>query len=144
MWFGAVALLATALGALTLRMVEARIDGAEVARRTYVAAAAVGAVGLLVFAHAPSAASAAVGSLLVAGIGLPTTRVASTILVNRRATSDVRATVHSFLSQAENLGEIVFGLLLAATAGAASSTVALTTSAALLLGAGLVVRGARD
>lgn len=138
-WFGAVALLAAALGAMTLRIVEARIDGTGVARRVYVVACAIGVAGLLVFAHAPNAASAVAGSLLVSGIGLPITRVAGTILVNRRTTSDVRATVHSFLSQAENLGEVIFGLALAFIAGSASSAVALTASAALLACAGAVV-----
>ena len=143
-WFAAVALLAAALGAMTLRIVEARIDGAGVARRVYVAACAIGVAGLLVFAHAPNAASAVAGSLLVSGIGFPTTRVAGTILVNRRATSDVRATVHSFLSQAENLGEIILGIALAFIAGSASPTVALTATAALLTCAGAVVSRARE
>lgn len=138
-WFAAVALLAAVLGAMALRIVEARIDGAGVARRVYVIACAIGVAGLLVFAHAPNAASAVAGSLLVSGIGFPTTRVAGTILVNRRTTSDVRATVHSFLSQAENLGEVIFGLALAFIAGSASSAVALTASAALLACAGAVV-----
>ena len=75
----------------------------------------------------------------MSGIGFPTARLAGTILVNRRTTSDVRATVHSFLSQAENLGEIIFGLALAFIAGSASSTVALTASVALLACAGAVV-----
>ena len=138
-WFAAVALLAATLGAMTLRIVEVRVEGTGVARRAYVAACAIGGAGLLVFAHAPNAASAVAGSLLVSGIGFPITRVAGTILVNRRTTSDVRATVHSFLSQAENLGEIIFGLALAFIAGSASSTVALTASAALVACAGAVL-----
>jgi hypothetical protein len=120
------------------------LHGTDVARRVYVAACVTGVAGLLVFAHAPNAASAAAGSLLVSGIGFPTTRVAGTILVNRRTTSDVRATVHSFLSQAENLGEIILGLALAFIAGSASSTVVLTASAALLACAGAVVSHARE
>ncbi len=138
-WFAAVALLAAALGAMTLRIVEARIDGRGVAKRVYVAACAIGCAGLLVFANAPNAASAVAGSLLVSGIGFPITRTASSILVNRRTTSDVRATVHSFLSQAENLGEIIFGLALAFIAGSTSSAVALMASAALVACAGAVV-----
>jgi MFS family permease len=142
-WFAAIGLLGVALGAVTLRVVEARIAGTGVARRVYIWASAIGVVGLLVFAHSPNAASAAAGALLVSGIALPTIRVTATILVNRRTSSDVRATVHSLLSQSENAGEIVFGLALAFLAGVASSTVALTGSAALLAGAGLVVSRAR-
>ena len=93
-WFAAIALLAAALGAMTLRIVEARIDGNGVARRVYVAAWAVGVAGLLVFAHAPNAASAVAGSLLVSGIAFPITRLGGTILVNRarRATCARRST----------------------------------------------------
>jgi hypothetical protein len=39
--------------------------------------------------------------LLVAGIALPLTRTIGTIWVNRQTSGDVRATVHSFLAQAE-------------------------------------------
>ena len=79
------------------------------------------------------------GSLLVTGVGLPTIRVTGTILINRRTTSDARATVHSLLSQAENLGEILFGLLLAATVTTTSPTVTLVMSAALIALAGATV-----
>lgn len=138
-WFSLLALVAAALGAVAMAGVEARVAGEGVARRLYVAACAVGAVGLVLFAHAPDLPSAVAGALLVAGIGLPTTRVLATVLVNRRATGEVRATVHSLLSQAENLGEVACGLALAALAAAASSTVALTASGVLLALAGLVV-----
>jgi hypothetical protein len=143
-WFSALALVAAALGAVALRFVEARIAGVGVARATYVAACAVGAVGLVIFALAPNIASAVAGALLVRGITFPAVRVAGTILVNRRAPNEARATVHSLLSQAENLGEIIFGLLLAAIAGAASSTVTLLASAALVAVAGCVAVAARD
>lgn len=143
-WFAAVALLAAAMGATTLRVVEAHIEGADVARNVYVSACTVGVAGLIVFAHAPNPAMAVSGSLFVSGICFPITRVAATILVNRRATNDVRATVHSLLSQAENAGEIAFGFALAFIAGSTSSTVALTGSAALVACAGLVVSRARQ
>ena len=143
-WFAAIGLVASALGATALRLVEARIDGVGVARRVYVTACAVGAVGLVVFAHAPSAAAAMAGSLCVGGLGFPTIRLAGTILVNRRATSDVRATVHSLLSQSENLGEVVVGVALACLAGSTSATVVLMSSAVLLGLAGVVVARSRS
>lgn len=141
-WFALLGLVGVALGATTLRIVEARIEGVHVARRAYVASCVVGVVGLLAFAHAPGVEYAVAGSLLLSGGGV--TRVAATVWVNRRTTSDVRATVHSFLSQAENAGEVVFGLALAVLAGAASSTVALTGSAVLLATAAVVAVRARD
>lgn len=142
-WFAAIALLAAALGAITLRIVESRIDGVGIAQRMYVAACVIGVVGMIVFAHAADAAWAVAGSFLVTGITFPTTRLAGTVLVNRRATSGVRATLHSMLSQAENFGEIIFGVGLALTARAASSSVALTASAALLACAAAVVYRSR-
>lgn len=138
-WFALVALLVVAVGASTLRILEARIDGVGVARRVYVATSVLGAVGLVVFAHAPNTTAAVAASLLISGIAFPVTRLASTILVNRRATSDVRATLHSMLSEAENFGEIIFGIALAFIASSASSTTALTASAVLIACAGAVI-----
>ena len=52
--------------------------------------------------------------------------------MNRRTTSEVRATLHSFLSQAESVGEIIGGLALALVARAADASVTLITAAALI------------
>jgi predicted MFS family arabinose efflux permease len=145
-WFAAISLVAAALGAISLYWVEARIDGQGVATTAYVGASAIAAIGLVLFAHAPSVEWAIATSLLIQGVGFPTVRVAATILVNRRTPSDTRATVHSLLSQAENLGEIVCGLLLAAVAATLSPTVTLTGSALLVAAAGMTVSraAARD
>jgi hypothetical protein len=137
LWFSAVAVLGAASGAVVLRCMEARIDGRGVANRVYLAASCTGTIGLIVFAHAPNAAMAVGGALLVSGIGLPIVRVVATIVVNRRVGSSSRATAHSLLSQAENLGEICFGVALALVA-TGSSTRALTVSAVVLALAGLV------
>ena len=103
-----------------------------------------GVVGQLLFANAPGVAAAVAAVLLVSGIGYPVIRTAGVIWVNRRAVSAVRATVHSLLSQAENAGEVLFGLAFAVLAGAASTTVALTGSAVLLGGAGVLVFAISD
>jgi hypothetical protein len=60
-----------------------------------------------------------IGVLLANGIAFTVTRAVSVIWVNRRTSSDVRATAGSFLSQAECAGEIGSGVPLAARAGAA-------------------------
>jgi hypothetical protein len=143
-WFAALGLVGVGLGAAVLRMVEARIDGVDVAKRTYVLSCSVGVVGLLLFANAPDTATAVAGSLLVSGIAYPVIRTAGVVWVNRRATSAVRATIHSLLSQAEQAGEIVFGLTFAVLAGAASVTVALTGAAAVLGCAGALVAVTRE
>ncbi len=142
-WFAAMSLVGVLLGALVLGAVEARIAGLGVAMRTYVGSCALGVVGVLLFANAPSVAAAVTGSILVSGISLPVIRTAGVILVNRRTESSVRATVHSLLSQAENAGEITLGMSLALLARATSTAVALTGSAALLAVAGalLIVTG---
>ena len=142
-WFAAIALLAAATGVVALLWLEARISGVGAARRAYMAAATAATCGVVVFAHAPSLEVAIVGSLLVSGIGLPTIRIASTVAVNRRTSSDVRATMHSLLSQSENLGEIVCGLVLAAVASQTSPTITLTASAVFIAVAGLLVSRTR-
>ena len=53
------------------------------------------------------------------------TRVVSVFWVNRRTTSDVRATVHSFLDQAECIGEISGGFALTLLAQVAGISIAL-------------------
>jgi hypothetical protein len=66
----------------------------------------VGLLGLLVLTLAPDALIGSAGVLLVSGITFNITRVVSVIWLNRRVASDVRATMHSFLSQAESHGEV--------------------------------------
>jgi hypothetical protein len=137
-WLTALGLITLAVGALALRVVEAHIDGAGVAPRAYAAACFVGALGLVVLAHAPDEVTGMAGVLLVAGIAEPVTRTVSVIWVNRRATSDVRATVQSFLAQAEYVGEISFGFALGVLAQATSIGVAMIGSCALVACAGLL------
>lgn len=131
-------------GALALRLVERRIGGPRAARHDYAAACAIGACGVLLLAAAPNAVSGSLGVLVVAGIAWPVTRVAGVILVNERVTSDVRATVQSFLAQVTYVGEICFGLALAVVAGAASISAALVCACALTAGAGMVVARAHE
>lgn len=142
-WYTMLGLAMLLAGALVLRVVETRIDGTDVAPRVYVSACALGAVGMLVLAHAPNVEAAAAGVLLAGGLSLTVLRLVGTIWVNRRTSSDVRATVHSFLAQAEYLGEIIVGFSLALLARATSVTVALTGAALVMIAtAALVLRRA--
>src|SRR5258707_15799143 len=104
-------------------LVEARLDGVGVARRVYALTCFIGMLGLVVLAVAPDALIGGAGVLLVSGIAFNVTRTVSVIWVNRRTTSDVRATVHSFLDQAESIGEICSGFALAVTAGVAGMSI---------------------
>lgn len=138
-WFTALGIVTLAVGAIALQIVESRIDGVGVARRVYASACLFGALGLIVLAHAPNDVAGMAGVLLVSGVAWTIVRSVSVIWVNRRATSDVRATVQSFLGQVESTGEIVGGLALGVLAQASSITVALTFSSALVGCAGLLV-----
>ena len=133
-----------AAGALALRVVEAHIDGVGAAPRAYAAACFVGALGLIVLADAPDEVTGVAGVLLVAGIADHVTRAVSVIWVNGRATSDVRATVHSFLSQAETVGEIFGGFALGALAQAAGIATTLVVAGALIACTGIMIIVARS
>ena len=55
LWYTALCVLSFAAGVVALRIVEARIDGAGAARRSYVLACFIGVLGLIVLAYAPDA-----------------------------------------------------------------------------------------
>lgn len=116
LWYTAVGILSYLVGVGALRLVEARIDDAGVAKWAYAVACVAGTLGLLLLAFAPNALVGSVGVLLAAGIAANVTRAVSVLWVNRRTSSQVRATVHSLLSQAETFGKTVGGLPLAGLA----------------------------
>ena len=138
-WFAALTIAAFLLGAEVLRFVGSRIDRVGMARRTYAGSCAVGVAGLVLFALGPGVAGAAFGAFVASGTAYSVTRTVGAIAVNRRTPSTARATVHSLLSQAEHIGEIVCGLALAIVAVSSSTTAALLVSAVLLAAAGAVV-----
>lgn len=143
LWYTALGILASAVGVIALRVVEARIDGAGVARRIYALTCLIGALGLIVLAFAPTALIGGLGVLLASGIAFNVTRAVSVVWMNRRTTSDVRATMHSFLSQAESVGEIISGFALALLASAAGISATLMTAGALVALAGAIVARSR-
>lgn len=143
LWYTALGVVSFALGIVALRMVEARIDGADVARRSYAVSCVIGVLGLVVLAYAPDALVGGAGVLLARGISFNVTRAVSVIWVNRRTTSDVRTTMHSFLSQAESTGEIAGGFALAGLAQVAGISVTLLTSAAVIGVTGVLVARSR-
>ena len=143
LWFSMLGIVLLTIGALALRVVEYRIDGVGVPRRVLLASCLIGAIGMLLLGHAPNAAVGIAGTMLVGGIAWEVIRSVSVIWVNRRTTSDVRATVQSFLGQTESVGEICGGIVMAVLAQATSISVALTVSAALLTTAALVVARSR-
>jgi MFS family permease len=139
-WFAVLGVLTLLAGAAALRIVEREIDGERTVLRGYAVACAAGAVGGVGLAVAPESVSGSAAVLLVAGIALPLTRTLGTVWVNQQTSADVRATVHSFLAQAEYLGAIVCGLGIAGVASVAGLSPALVTCAALFAIAIVLVR----
>ena len=140
LWFTLLGIATYAAAALALRVVEARIDGAGEARRVYALACAIGVVGLAILAAAPDPVTGSVGVLIVGGIALTVIRAVGVIWVNRRDTSEVRATMQSFLSQAEYAGEILCGVAFGVLAQTTSITVAFAAAGLLLAFTGMMVR----
>jgi MFS transporter, DHA3 family, tetracycline resistance protein len=130
-WFTGLGVVTLLAGAAALRLAERRVEEASAALRGYVLACAAGAAGAVLLAAAPEELSGSAAILLVAGIAVPLTRTLGTIWVNRQTSSDVRATVHSLLAQAEYLGAIACGLGVAAVAGVNGMSVALLACGAL-------------
>ena len=133
LWYTAFGICSSAAGFVALRIVEAGLDSVGVARRVYALTCFIGMLGLVVLAVAPDALIGGAGVLLVSGIAFNVTRTVSVIWVNRRTTSDVRATVHSFLDQAECIGEISGGFALTLLAQVAGISIALLASTGALV-----------
>jgi len=143
LWYAALGILSSGIGILALHFVEARIGGVGVARRTYALSCFVGMLGLLVLAYAPRALEGSAGILVVNGITFNVTRTVSTIWINRRTPSDIRATMHSFLSQAESVGEVAGGAALAGVASLWGIVPTIVASGLLVALAGVIVARSR-
>jgi MFS family permease len=137
-WFTVLGIGALVIGALSLHAVERRIDGERGARGAMLVACAAGVLGLGLLGLAPDLTTALVAVLVASGVAMPLVRTVTTIWVNRRTSSDVRATVHSFLAQAEYAGEILCAGLLAALSGVLGPAWAFILAAALF-GASMLV-----
>ena len=142
-WFTLLGVLTLLVGAVALRLAERRTGSSHGALGGYSVACAAGALGLAGLAFAPDDVSGSAAVLLVAGIAMPLTRVIGTVWVNQHTTDAVRATVHSFLAQAEYLGAIGCGVALAAVADLAGLSAALVGGAVLFALTVAVVRRAR-
>jgi MFS family permease len=143
LWYTAVGVVSFAASAAALRVVERRIAGPGAARRFYVVACSVGTLGLIMLAYTGSAVLGSAGVVLASGVSFTVTRTVSVIWVNRRTTSDARATVHSFLSQAECAGEVVSGIALAGLARAVGIAGVLTIAGAIIVTTGVIITRAR-
>jgi hypothetical protein len=138
-WFGLLNLATLAGGALALHLVERRIMDPDTARRAFVWSCLLAATGVTLLAVARGAFVASCGAVFT-GIALLVARAVCGVWVNRRITSDIRATVHSLLQQAEYVGEAVLTLGLGTLAGATSIRIGLVGSAILFVLTAFVLR----
>lgn len=144
-WYTALGIAVLLVGIAAVRTIEHRINGVGTARRSFGIACLIGVIGIGLLAAAPDPVTASTGIVLVSGVSLSLTRVVGSIWLNRQVPSSVRATVHSFLAQAEYLGEIACGFPLAIAAGVAGVPAALFGGAAILLLTGItVLRSSHD
>ena len=97
------------------------------------------AIGVSVLAMAREPLMASTGAVL-AGIALLVARAVGGVWVNRRVTSDIRATVHSLLQQAEYIGEAALTFGLGALAGWTSISAGLAGSVLLFVMSAVVLR----
>lgn len=101
------------------------------------------AVGVVLLAQVDLLAIAALGLILQGGFHFATEPVVTT-WTNRFASDDARATVHSFMGQAEAFGEIIGGIVLGVVAQIISVPAAMTGSAALFLASAVMATRARS
>ncbi|SRR5260221_12707156 len=142
-WYTALLVLSSMLGFFALQFVKIHIDKVSVAHRFYAFACFIGAIGLGILAFASTAFIGSFGALLTKGIADNVTRPISVIWVNRRTANDVRATVHSFLSQTESIGEVTGGFVLASIAQTNGIVTTLMAAGVLTALTGLIVVGSK-
>ncbi|MEQ7127244.1 MFS transporter [Actinopolymorpha sp. B11F2] len=142
-WFTTLGIGGLLTGALSLYAVERRIHSEHGARGAMVLACSAGVFSLGLLGLAPNLSLAVAAVLAASGIAMPLVRTVTTIWVNRRTSSDVRATVHSFLAQAEYVGEIICASILAAVSGPTGASGAITLAAGLFAVSVAVIVGRR-
>lgn len=130
-WFMAVSVVGALAGIVALHWIESRVEADGAPSRFYVAAGFLAAVATLLLAAAPEIVSGLAAVFLARGIGMRVVPVVASIWVNQRATSEVRATVQSFLGQAEAIGEVGGGIALGIVAQQLGISTALVCSASL-------------
>ncbi|WP_129785852.1 MFS transporter [Promicromonospora panici] len=106
-WFTAISLAGYALAVLALAVAQNRLHDDRGARTALALSCVTGLISFALVGLAPNLTGAIVGVVIANGIAMPLIRTITTIWVNRRTTNDIRATTHSFLAQAEYIGEIV-------------------------------------
>lgn len=140
----ALAAVGWVFGAILLNWAEKRIERPGEGRRLYIALCLVAALGTAIVAMAPSLGPGVVGSFMVRGLSWSVLPVVAEVWVNRQAESESRATVQSFLGQAESAGEILGGIVLGVVARQFDVPIALYGSALLFAASAVFVWRSRS
>jgi len=138
-WFGALnvgVLAATGFGMLLVQRWTTRERDSK---RLLMLVCLVGVVGLGVLASGSLLVFGVIGVVIVGGLCTPLGRTIITIWVNQRCEGPSRATVHSFLAQAEYVAEIVLGLVIVAVASVHGAAGAMVGAGVMLLAAAVLV-----
>ena len=139
---GALVAAHSLIGAGMLAVAKRRARGSSVVPAMSMLLVGV-AVGILLLAHMEVLALAGLGLILQGGFFLTTIPLVTT-WANTFASSENRATVHSFVGQAEAFGEILGGIALGALAQFTTVPTAMTVSAGLFLLAAGIASTARN
>jgi MFS family permease len=131
LWFTGLGVATLLAGAGVFRLAQGHLDDTRGLLRAYALACAAGALGVAWLAVAPDRVSASLAVVVAGGVALPLTGTLGTIWVNRQTSKGVRATVLSYLGQAEFAAEILCGLAIAGTARSAGMGSALLACAVL-------------
>jgi predicted MFS family arabinose efflux permease len=139
LWFSGLGVLTLLVGAGVFRFAQPRIDDVARLLRVYALACTAGAVAVAGLADAPNAVVGSACVVVAGGVALPLTATLGSIWVNQEAPSQVRATVLSYLGQAEFAAEISCGLALAGIAHSSGMSPALAACAGLFAAAAVAV-----
>ncbi|MPY51970.1 MFS transporter [Streptomyces sp. K1PN6] len=143
-WFTVISLAGYAFAVLALTVVQNRLHNDRGARAALSLSCATGLISFVLVGLAPNLTYAIVGVVVANGIAMPLIRTITTIWVNHRTTNDIRATTHSFLAQAEYVGEIVCASSLAGVSGAMGPGNTVALAASLFAASAAVLALARD
>ena len=138
-WISLLAVVSLSLSFVALALTNRFLATGARDPRAYRTAALIGAIGLAALAASTAFPSAALAVLAVGGVAMTVMRTVSIVWANKSATNEVRATVHSFLSLSENLGEISLGFGLALVASYAGIPAAMIGSCVILAGVAMLV-----
>ena len=131
-WFTLLTIATLTISTVALSFVNKTLKYGAPYSRAYTIAAIVGACGFGLLAASMTFEVVVLAVLLVSGVAMAVMRTVSVVWTNENATSEVRATVQSFLSLAENLGELTLGFTLAIVANYAGIPAAMVGGCIIL------------